>query len=134
VEERGDPRADVEACGGPERGSAVVAMTGTAATGDPFEALGDPNRRRILHLLSTGEKAVGEIAEAMPISRPAVSRHLRLLKDAGLVDEHPRGTRRLYHLQEQGIRAVQAHLEDIWGDAASRFRLVAENTAPRAGS
>jgi DNA-binding transcriptional ArsR family regulator len=64
----------------------------------------------------------------MPISRPAVSRHLRLLKDAGMVAEQAQGTRRIYHLQEQGMRAVQAYLEGIWGAAAARFRLLAENT------
>jgi DNA-binding transcriptional ArsR family regulator len=96
--------------------------------GDPFEALGDPNRREILRLLSDGDKPVQEIASAMPISRPAVSRHLRLLKDAGLVTEEARGTRRIYHLQERGMHAVQAYLEGIWGNAAVRFRLVAENT------
>ncbi len=102
---------------------------GEASTaGDPFEALGDPNRREILRLLSTGDKPVQEIAAALPISRPAVSRHLRLLKDAGLVVEHPEGTRRIYHLQAQGVHAVQAYLEGIWGDAATRFRLLAENT------
>jgi DNA-binding transcriptional ArsR family regulator len=95
---------------------------------DPFEALGDHNRREILRLLSGGDKAVQQIAAAMPISRPAVSRHLRLLKDAGLVTESAQGTRRIYHLQEQGIDAVRAYLEGIWGDAAVRFRLVAENT------
>jgi DNA-binding transcriptional ArsR family regulator len=95
---------------------------------DPFEALGDHNRREILRLLSDGDKAVQQIAVAMPISRPAVSRHLRLLKDAGLVTETARGTRRIYHLQEQGIDAVRAYLEGIWGDAAVRFRLMAENT------
>jgi DNA-binding transcriptional ArsR family regulator len=100
----------------------------TAAPGDPFEALGDPNRREILRLLSSGDKPVQEIAAAMPISRPAVSRHLRLLKDAGLVAEQPVGTRRIYHLQEQGMHAVQAYLERVWGEAAGRFRLVAENT------
>ncbi len=64
---------------------------GEAATaGDPFEALGDPNRREILRLLSSGDKPVQAIAAALPISRPAVSRHLRLLKDAGLVAEHPK--------------------------------------------
>jgi DNA-binding transcriptional ArsR family regulator len=98
-------------------------------SGDPFEALGDPNRRQILRLLSNGDKPVQVIAEAMPISRPAVSRHLRLLKDAGLVAERASGTRRIYHLQEEGMRAVQAYLEGIWGQAASRFRLLAENTA-----
>ena len=99
--------------------------------GDPFEALGDANRREILRLLSSGDKPVQEIAAAMPISRPAVSRHLRLLKDAGMVTEQAHGTRRIYHLQEQGMHAVQAYLEGIWGDAVARFRLVAENTEPR---
>src|ERR1700734_186246 len=99
--------------------------------GDPFEALGDPHRREILRLLSSGDKPVAEIAAAMPISRPAVSRHLRLLKEARLVAEQPRGTRRFYHLQEQGMRAVQAYLEGIWGEAAARFRLLAENTEQR---
>jgi DNA-binding transcriptional ArsR family regulator len=82
-------------------------MTEAHAAGDPFEALRDPNRREILRLLSAGDKPVQEIAAAMPISRPAVSRHLRLLKDAGLVTERAQGTRRIYHLQEQGIHAVQ---------------------------
>jgi DNA-binding transcriptional ArsR family regulator len=99
--------------------------------GDPFEALGDANRRTILRLLSDGDKPVQEIAEAMPISRPAVSRHLRLLKDAGLVAERPAGTRRIYHLQEAGLEAVQAYLEGVWGEAAARFRLLAENTDTR---
>jgi DNA-binding transcriptional ArsR family regulator len=97
------------------------------ASGDPFEALGDANRREILRLLSGGDKPVQEIAAAMPISRPAVSRHLRLLKDAGLVAEKAQGTRRIYHLQEQGMHAIQAYLEGIWVDAAARFRLFAEN-------
>jgi DNA-binding transcriptional ArsR family regulator len=105
-------------------------MAQPLASGDPFEALGDPNRREILRLLSGGDKPVREIADAMPISRPAVSRHLRLLKDAGLVAEQAEGTRRIYHLQEQGLRAVQTYLENVWGDAAARFRLLAENTAP----
>ena len=74
--------------------------------------------------------AVHEIAAALPISRPAVSRHLRLLKDAGMVAEHAWGTRRIYHLQEEGLRAVQAYLEGVWGQAAQRFRLWAENTDP----
>jgi DNA-binding transcriptional ArsR family regulator len=98
------------------------------AAGDPFEALGDPNRREILRLLSEGDKPVQEIAEALPISRPAVSRHLRLLKDAGMVAEQAQGTRRIYHLQEEGMLAIQAYLERIWGEAAARFRLLVENT------
>jgi DNA-binding transcriptional ArsR family regulator len=103
-------------------------MVQAHVAGDPFEALGDPNRREILRLLSSGDKPVQEIAAALPISRPAVSRHLRLLKDAGLVAERPVGTRRIYHLQAEGVHAVQAYLEGIWGDAVTRFRLLAENT------
>ena len=103
-------------------------MAQPSSSGDPFEALGDPNRRHILRLLSDGDKPVQEIAAAMPISRPAVSRHLRLLKNAGLVVEHAEGTRRIYELQDEGVRAVQAYLEGIWGEAAARFRLLAENT------
>jgi DNA-binding transcriptional ArsR family regulator len=97
-------------------------------SGDPFEALGDPNRRKILRLLSDGDKPVHEIADAMSISRPAVSRHLRLLKDAGMVAEQAKGTRRIYHLQEEGLHAVQTYLEGVWGEAAARFRLLGENT------
>src|SRR4051812_17074469 len=103
-------------------------MAQTGISGDPFEALGDPNRREILRLLSSGDKPVQAIADAMSISRPAVSRHLRLLKDAGMVSERPQGTRRIYHLREQGMQAVRDYLEGIWGDAATRFRLLAENT------
>jgi DNA-binding transcriptional ArsR family regulator len=96
--------------------------------GDPFEALGDPNRRAIVELLRTGDRSVQELADAMPISRPAVSRHLRLLKDAGLVVDRAEGTRRLYRLHDSGIEAVRAYLESVWGDAAARFRMAAENT------
>jgi DNA-binding transcriptional ArsR family regulator len=95
--------------------------------GDPFDALGDPNRRAIVELLGSRGRSVKEIAEALPISRPAVSRHLRLLKDAGLVVEEPRGTRRIYQLHHQGVDAVEAYLRQVWGDAATRFRLLAEN-------
>jgi DNA-binding transcriptional ArsR family regulator len=101
--------------------------------GDPFDALGDTHRREILSLLASGEKSVREIAAELPISRPAVSRHLRLLKDAGLVAEEPQGTRRIYRLRDHGMQAVQAYLERVWGEAAARFRLVAENTAERPG-
>jgi DNA-binding transcriptional ArsR family regulator len=95
---------------------------------DPFEALGDPTRRAILTLLGEGDRSVQELAERLPVSRPAVSRHLRLLKEAGLVREEPQGARRIYRLQEQGLAAVQAYLERVWGEAAARFPLVAENT------
>jgi DNA-binding transcriptional ArsR family regulator len=118
-------------------------MAGAAASGEPagapgfdrpgfeargFGALGDANRREILRILSSGGKPVQEIADAMTISRPAVSRHLRLLKDAGMVAERAQGARRIYHLQERGIDGVQEYLERVWGEAAARFRLLAENT------
>jgi DNA-binding transcriptional ArsR family regulator len=100
------------------------------APADPFEALGDPTRREILRLLSVGDKPVHEIAAALPVSRPAVSRHLRVLKDAGMVAERPEGTRRIYHLEATGLQSVRQYLEGVWGEAAARFRLVAENTEP----
>ena len=102
-------------------------------SGDPFEALGDPTRRQILRLLSSGDKAVHEIAAALPISRPAVSRHLRLLKDAGMVAERAEGTRHIYRLDGEGLAVVQEYLQGVWGEAIARFRLVAENSRPRPG-
>ena len=96
-----------------------------------FDALGDPQRREILRLLSTGGKPVHVLAAALPISRPAVSRHLRVLKDAGLVDQRADGVERIYQLHEDGMRAAQSYLEGVWGTAAARFRLLAENTAPK---
>jgi DNA-binding transcriptional ArsR family regulator len=98
-----------------------------APMANPFEALGDPNRRAIVELLGAGDRSVQDLADALPISRPAVSRHLRLLKEAGLVVDRPEGTRRLYRLHDEGIDAVRAYLEQVWGDAATRFKLVADN-------
>ena len=104
-------------------------MLSSVPVGDPFEALGDPNRRAIVELLGSGGHSVQELADALPISRPAVSRHLRLLKEAGLVVEDPQGTRRIYRLHDTGVEAVRTYLEQVWGDAATRFRLAAQNTA-----
>ncbi len=105
--------------------------TGEAAerATDPFEALGDPQRRAILRLLGERERSVGELADALPISRPAVSRHLRVLREAGLVRDRAIGTRRIHALHADGLDAVRRYLEAVWGEAATRFRLVAENTA-----
>jgi DNA-binding transcriptional ArsR family regulator len=115
--------------------SATVPPIGLdALPGDPFDALGDPHRRAIVELLAGGgDRSVQELADALPISRPAVSRHLRLLKEAGLVTDRAEGTRRLYRLHDEGIEAVRAYLEQVWGDVAARFRLLAENTERRAG-
>jgi DNA-binding transcriptional ArsR family regulator len=79
-------------------------------------------------LLRERDRSVRELADELPISRPAVSRHLRLLKEAGLVSDRAEGTRRLYRLHDEGIEAVRAYLEQVWGDAAARFRIAAENT------
>jgi DNA-binding transcriptional ArsR family regulator len=105
-------------------------MPGPTPARDPFDALGDPNRRAIVELLAGGDRSVQQLADALPISRPAVSRHLRLLKEAGLVVEEPRGTRRIYSLHDEGVAAVRGYLERVWGEAAARFRIVAENTTP----
>ena len=105
----------------------AAAADDMATAGDPFEALGDEHRRRILELIAAAPRSVGALADELPISRPAVSRHLRLLKQAGLVDEAPEGTRRIYRLRREGLDAMQAYLQQVWGDAAARFRLVAEN-------
>lgn len=106
-------------------------MADPLPAGDPFEALGDPNRRAIVELLGARARSVQELADALPISRPAVSRHLRLLKQAGLVVEEPRGTRRIYQLHDEGVAALRAYVERVWGDAAARFQLVASNTGDR---
>jgi DNA-binding transcriptional ArsR family regulator len=106
-------------------------MPATASAGDPFEALGNPHRRAIVALLAESPRSVREIADALPISRPAVSRHLRLLSAAGLVADEPAGARRLYRVNDRGLAGMREYLESVWGDAAGRFRLFAENTAPR---
>jgi DNA-binding transcriptional ArsR family regulator len=98
---------------------------------DPFDALGDPNRRALVELLGEGDRSVRELADALPISRPAVSRHLRLLKEAGLVADRAEGTRRVYRLEAEGMAEARAYLERVWGDAITRYRLAAENTEPR---
>jgi DNA-binding transcriptional ArsR family regulator len=97
---------------------------------DPFKALGDPHRRAIVELLGSGPRSVQEIADDLPISRPAVSRHLRLLKSAGLVIDESKGARRLYQLHGAGVEAAQKYLDEVWGEATARFRLLAENTRP----
>lgn len=96
-----------------------------------LDALGDPNRRAILEILADGAQPVQGIADQLPISRPAVSRHLRLLKQAGLVTDSPRGAQRVYELRQEGVDAVVEYFRTVWSDAATRFRLATENTASR---
>ncbi len=98
---------------------------------DALEALGDANRRAILEILGRGPSSVREIAEQLPVSRPAVSRHLRLLKEAGLVVDQAEGTRRVYELHGDGVEAVADYFSQVWGEAAVRFRLATENTSAK---
>jgi DNA-binding transcriptional ArsR family regulator len=96
--------------------------------GHALDALGDANRRAIVEILSEGGCSVQQIADRLPISRPAVSRHLRLLKDAGLVSAETDGVRRIYELREEGVEAIRRYFEETWGNAIARYRIVAENT------
>jgi DNA-binding transcriptional ArsR family regulator len=98
---------------------------------DALDALGDANRRAIVEILGSGGRSVQEIADALPISRPAVSRHLRLLKDAGLVSDQASGTRHIYELRAEGVDAIRQYFAEVWGEAVTRFRIVAENTDER---
>ena len=93
-------------------------------------ALGDASRREIVAILRRGPRSVVEIAAALPVSRPAVSKHLKVLKDAGLVTAQEDGTRRIYGLDPDGFAVVRDQLDLIWDDALRRFALFAENTTP----
>jgi DNA-binding transcriptional ArsR family regulator len=88
-------------------------------------ALGDPTRRAIFECLARGPKSVGQIAAELPVSRPAVSQHLRVLKDAGLVDDRADGTRRIYHVREQGVQAIHGYLDQMWNQAMASFQAAA---------
>jgi DNA-binding transcriptional ArsR family regulator len=89
-------------------------------------ALGDPTRRAIFELLTARPSAVGELAERLPVSRPAVSQHLKVLKAAGLVVDEAVGTRRLYRVDPAGVAALRDYLDRMWGDALAAFAKAAE--------
>jgi DNA-binding transcriptional ArsR family regulator len=91
-----------------------------------LEALGDPTRRAVFELLASGEKAVGELAAELPVSRPAVSQHLRVLKEAGLVTAEARGTRRLYAVDPNGLDAVRAWIDRFWDQTLANLKQLAE--------
>jgi len=95
-----------------------------------LEALGDSTRRAIFERLSGGPLAVVEIAKTLPVSRPAVSQHLKVLKEVGLVMDRAEGTRRLYAIDRAGLAAVRDYFDRFWGDALDAFRRAAEETAP----
>jgi DNA-binding transcriptional ArsR family regulator len=91
-----------------------------------FEALADPTRRRVFRLLAGSECSVGELASHLPVSRPAVSQHLKVLKEAGLVSDRPDGVRRLYSVHPTGLEALRAELESMWDHALGAFAASAE--------
>ncbi len=97
---------------------------------DPFAALGDPTRRAVLEALRGGPRSVGAVAAGLPVSRPAVSQHLKILKAAGLVTERAEGARRLYAIDARGLSALQDWLDGVWGDALARFKAHAESRSP----
>jgi DNA-binding transcriptional ArsR family regulator len=91
-----------------------------------LQALGDPTRREIFERLTAGPVAVGELARDLPVSRPAVSQHLKVLKDAGLVFDRAIGTRRIYRVDPDGLAALRADLERFWGKALAAYKTVVE--------
>jgi DNA-binding transcriptional ArsR family regulator len=95
--------------------------------GDAISALGDPTRRAIFERLADGPRPVGELAGELPVSRPAVSQHLRVLKDAGLVTDHQLGNRRLYELNPEGLAALRDYLDQFWDKALAAFKEAAEH-------
>jgi DNA-binding transcriptional ArsR family regulator len=94
--------------------------------GSAFAALGDPTRREIFERLAERPRAVGELARELPVSRPAVSQHLRVLKDAGLVSDRPAGNRRVYRLDPDGVAGLRAYLDQFWNQALASFKRAAE--------
>jgi DNA-binding transcriptional ArsR family regulator len=90
-----------------------------------LDALGDGTRRAIVEMLRGGPKAVGELARRLPVSRPAVSQHLKVLREAGLVNHHADGTRNVYSIRAEGIAETRAYLDRMWTDALDAFERVA---------
>lgn len=94
---------------------------------DGWTALGDPTRRSIFELLADRPRAVGELARELPVSRPAVSQHLRVLKDAALVMDRPAGSRRIYQVNPDGLAALRAQLDRYWTRALEAYKHAVEN-------
>lgn len=93
---------------------------------DGWTALADPTRRAIVERLADRPSAVGELARTLPVSRPAVSQHLKVLKDAGLVLDRPAGTRRIYQLDPDGLDALRAQLDRFWSQALAAYKEAVE--------
>src|SRR5690349_20031775 len=96
--------------------------------GTALAVLADPTRRRVFERLREGPRAVNVIAQGLPVSRPAVSQHLKVLKDAGLVEERSEGVRRICALRREGLLELREWLDSFWGEALDAFRLEAERT------
>ena len=96
------------------------------ANQNAFAALADPTRREVFERLARGPRAVGELALGLPVSRPAVSQHLRVLKDAGLVTDRAEGARRVYQIDPQGLGQLRAWLDRFWDEALEAFKAEAE--------
>lgn len=94
--------------------------------GHPLDALGDPTRRQIFELLAAGPRSVGDLAGDVPVSRPAVSQHLRVLEDARLVTHRRNGTRHLYELDAAGVGVLRDWVDGFWNEALARFKAAAE--------
>ncbi|MGZ8782072.1 MAG: ArsR/SmtB family transcription factor [Gaiellaceae bacterium] len=92
-----------------------------STNGRQLDALGDWTRRQIFDALRNGPRSVGELAAGLPVSRPAVSQHLRVLKDAGLVVDRKEGTRRLYRVDPDGLSGIRDYFDSFWGEALERF-------------
>ena len=101
----------------------------TYQAGALLEALGDPTRRAIFEMLGEQPHAVGELATRLPVSRPAVSQHLKVLKEIGLVIDRAEGTRRIYQLDRDGIDEIRSYFDRIWTDALDAFKQAAEDAA-----
>src|SRR5215211_5488157 len=93
---------------------------------DGWAALGDPTRRAVFERLAQRPRAVGELADELPVSRPAVSQHLKVLKAAGLVIDRPAGNRRIYHADPEGVAALRSQLDRFWNQALATFKQVVE--------
>ncbi len=98
------------------------------AYGNALEALADPTRRRVFERLREGPSPVGRLAQGLPVSRPAVSQHLKVLKEAGLVSEEQDGTRRIYRIDPQGLGPLRAWLDQFWEIALDAFKAEAEQS------
>ena len=91
-----------------------------------FAALSDPTRRQVFERLADGPRAVGDLAQGLPVSRPAVSQHLKVLKEAGLVTDRAQGTRRVYQIDPQGLGQIRAWFDRFWDNALTAFAAEAE--------